>query len=113
MKIIKKNQAQEFKGSGTCVVFEYPMGYEDINGAVAKISGRYPDKGFTVNEVCRELGYVISGSGKIVINKSEFLLQIGDLVSIDPGEKFYWQGNMELFLPCTPAWSQEQHKFID
>ena len=112
MKIVKKGEAEIFKNSDKCIVFEYSMGYKDINGAVAKINGRYLDKGTTVNEISRELGYVINGKGKIVINGQELQLNEGDLICIDPGEKFYWEGDMELFIPCAPAWSPKQHKFI-
>ena len=113
MKIVKKGEAKLFKGSDTCLVFEYKLGYKDIDGVVVKLSGRYPDKGAAVNEICRELGYVIEGRGLVVINGNDFLLSEGDVVCIDPGEKFYWDGNMTLFLPCTPAWYPEQHKFIE
>lgn len=113
MKIVKKSQAEVFKAGDECTVFEYPMEYKDINGAVAKINGRYPSKGITVNEISRELGYVINGQGKITIDNKEIQLNKGDLICIDPGEKFYWEGNMELFIPCTPAWTPEQHKFIE
>jgi mannose-6-phosphate isomerase-like protein (cupin superfamily) len=112
MKIIRKCEAQVFRANDACLIYEYPMGYEDINGAVAKIAGRYPSAGSTVNEVCRELGYVIEGAGKVVINGRQLPIQEGDLVAIDPGEKFYWEGDMVLFLPCTPAWDPKQHKFI-
>lgn len=113
MKIIKKIQAHEFKGSDQCVVFEYQAPYKDINGSLAKINGRYPEKGCAINQICRELGYVINGQGKIVIKDKEILLSKGDLVFIDPLEKFYWQGNLELFLVCAPTWTPKQHKFIE
>jgi len=28
------------------------------------------------------------------------------------GEKYFWEGEMEMFMPCTPAWYPEQHKEI-
>ena len=36
-----------------------------------------------------------------------------DLVLIDKGENYYWEGNMDLFVPCTPAWNPKQHKIIE
>ncbi len=112
MKIVKIDQVKIFNAAN-CVVLEYPLEYPDINGSVAKISGRYPENGFAVNEVCRELGYVINGKGSIGTEDQELELGEGDLVAIEPGEKFYWQGNFTLFLPCAPAWNPGQHKFID
>jgi mannose-6-phosphate isomerase-like protein (cupin superfamily) len=113
MKIIRKSEARAFRANESCVVVEYPMGDKDINGALALISGRYPSQGFTVNEVCRELGFVVQGSGKVVIEGEDLQIREGDLVCIDPGEKFYWEGNMTLFLPCAPAWDPKQHKFVE
>ena len=43
MKIVKIDQAKIFNAAN-CVVLEYPLEYPDINGSVAKISGRYPEK---------------------------------------------------------------------
>jgi mannose-6-phosphate isomerase-like protein (cupin superfamily) len=77
MKVVHKNQTNEFKNSETCTAIEYPLGDKDINGAVVKLSGRYPDKGRVVNEKCKELGYVISGLGKIVIEGEEIALEGG------------------------------------
>lgn len=113
MKIIHKDQTNEFKNSDVCNGIEYPLGDKDINGAVVTVSGRYPDTGRVVNEKCKELGYVISGSGKIVIEGEEIILNEGDLVLIEPGEKYYWDGNMTMFMPCVPAWYREQHKTVE
>jgi len=112
MKIVKKDQRKEFKNGDYCIAFEYPMEDKNINGAVIKLSGRYPDKGWAVNEICKEMGYIISGSGKLVVEDKEYELTAGDLVLINPGEKFYWQGDMEIFMPCAPAWSPNQYKTV-
>lgn len=113
MEIITKKQRKKFKNSDSCIVFEYPIADNNINGTIIELSGRYPDKGWAVNEICKEMGYIISGSGKIIIGGDEYLLEEGDLVLINPGEKFYWQGNMEIFMPCVPAWTPQQHKIIE
>ena len=112
MKVIHKNQTIEFKNSDVCVGISYPLGDSDINGAVVELSGRYPSQGRVMNEKCKELGYVISGSGKIVIEDKEIILDQGDLVLIDKGEKYYWDGKMTMFMPCVPAWDAEQHKEV-
>lgn len=113
MKIITKNQAKEFKNSDVCTAIEYSLEDEDINGAIIELSGRYPDKGRTVNEKCKELAYIIEGSGKVVVEKREYSLQAEDVLLIEAGEKFFWEGNMRIFMPCTPAWYPEQHKEVD
>lgn len=113
MKIIYKNQTKEFKNSSTCTAIEYPLNDPTINGAVIIINGRYPEKGKAYNEVSKEMVYVIKGSGKVVVENKEIILNEGDLVLIEPNEKFYWNGNMTLFMPCTPAWNPSQYKEVE
>ena len=81
-----------------------------MNISVAEITLRYPDEGFAVNHKCSEMGYVLRGSGKLITENSEAALGAGDAVYIPHGEKFYWEGNMTVILPCTPAWYPEQHE---
>jgi len=110
MKTVRKNEAKSFKNNAVCTAIEYPMEDKDINGAVIELSGRYPDKGRAMNEKCKEMAYVIKGSVKLTVEGVEAQLNEGDLVLINPGEKFFWEGKTTLFVPCTPAWSSDQHK---
>ncbi|MBL7159506.1 DUF861 domain-containing protein [Candidatus Microgenomates bacterium] len=113
MKVIHKNQTKKLKHSDICTSIEYPLGDKDINGAIIKLKGRYPDKGRVVNLKCKELAYIIKGSGKVVVEGQEVKLSKEDMVLIDPGEKYYWEGKMIIFMPCTPAWSPEQHEEVE
>mgnify|MGYP001558260081 FL=1 len=113
MKIVHQNETKEFKNSDQCVAIEYPMNDKDINAAVGKITGRYPDSNRVVNTKCKELAYVISGSGKVVVEDKEYLLNVGDVVLIEPGERYYWEGHFDVFMPCTPAWYSEQHQEVE
>ena len=93
MKFVKKSQAKAYKNSDKCVAYEYFIGDKDINGAVIEIEGRYPDKGRVTNEVCKEIGYVISGSGYVVVEGQKAEFEEGDLFFIEPGEKYFFHGN--------------------
>lgn len=110
MKIIKKDKAKRFENSSSCAGVEYRLGDKEIDGAVVNINGRYPDKDRVVNLKCKELAYVLGGEGRIIIESNEIKLEKGDLVLIEPGEKYYWNGNLEMFISCTPAWYPEQHQ---
>jgi len=110
MKIIHKNQTEVFKNGKSCTAIEYPLGDKDINGAVIELNGRYPEEKRAVNTECKELAYIIKGSGKVVVEDKETILTEGDLVFIEPGEKFFWEGNLTMFVPCTPSWTPEQYK---
>lgn len=113
MKLIRQNQTKEFKNSENCVATEYPLGDKEIDGAVIKLRGRYPDQGRVVNLKCKELAYIIKGFGKIVVEGQEINLQEGDLILIEPGEKYFWEGDLIMFVSSAPAWYLEQHKKVE
>lgn len=75
--------------------------------------GRYPEKSYVVNEVCKELVYVIKGSGKLVAGNEVEKINQGDVVLLLPGEKYYFEAQLTMFMPCSPAWYPEQHKQIE
>jgi len=113
MKIVRKNQTKEFKNSDFFTAIEFPLGDKDMNGAVVKINGRGPDKNKVVNLKCKELAYIIHGSGRIIVGNTETKLNAGDLILIEAGEPYYWEGNLEMFVPCVPAWYPQQHKEVE
>lgn len=113
MKIIHKEQTKIFKAGDTCVAAEYHIGDKDIDGTVIELSGRYPETNRVVNLKCKELAYIIKGSGRVVIEDKEIKFNEGDLMLIDAGEKYFWEGKATMFMPCTPAWYPEQHKEVE
>jgi len=113
MKIIHENQTKKSKNNDVCIVIEYPFGDRDINGAIIELSGRYPSKGAVVNLKCKELAYIIEGSGRVVVEGEEVKIKKGDLILIEVGEKYFWEANLEMLTSCTPAWYPEQHKEVE
>ncbi len=113
MKIIKYEDAEHFVNSDKCKVIEYPLNDPDINCGVAIISGRYPETGYCVNEVCKELIYVVKGSGTLYKKDGKPIqFKEKDTILIDKGEIYYWDACCEVVMPCTPAWFPEQYKQI-
>lgn len=113
MKKVLKCDSTEKVNNEACVITEYQLNHPNLDMALAKISGRYPTEGRVVNNESDELAYVLQGNGRIVINHEEHSLSEGDVVVIDAGEKYFWDGNMRVFMTCQPAWSQEQHELVD
>ena len=114
MKLVKLNQAEKFNNSDKCEVLEYNLNDKDINFAIGKITGRYPDTGYCINEECKELIYVLDGYGTLYKKDGEKVeFNKGDLILIEKGEAYYWDAHCEVIMPCTPAWYPEQHKLIE
>ena len=111
--IIKKSERKEFKNSPVCIAYEYGHNDKDINIAVIELSGRYPAKGRVMNEVSKEVAFVVKGNGKVGIDGKEFLLNEGDSVLIRPKQKFFWEGKMTLTMVCHPAFNPKQHVECD
>lgn len=113
MKHITKDQAEEFKNSDSCYGVSYPLNDPDINAAYIFINGRYPESGRTLNELCKEMVYVIDGEGELFVEGKRYALKRDDVALIDKNEKYYFSGKLTLFVPCTPSWTPEQHKMIN
>lgn len=113
MKIVKKGEIARFEHGQTCTAIEYPLADPDINVAIIELQGRYPQTGRALNEISKELAYIASGKGKISVEDKETEVSEGDLVMVLPGEKFYWEGEMTIFMPCVPAWTPQQYKIVE
>jgi mannose-6-phosphate isomerase-like protein (cupin superfamily) len=112
MQVIHEAEAQVFQNSQACSAYEYCMQENEINGAVVKLNGRYPDIGCVTNLKCKELVYILRGTGKLVVDGNEVLLSEGDMVLIIPNEEYFWEGRMTLLTASNPAWTFEQHRHI-
>lgn len=112
MEYIAAEEVKIFAKNPVCIVQEYESQDKDINIAVATISGRYPEKDWAMNEKCKEMAFVLKGSGKVHIEDRIIELSENDMVLILPNEKYYWEGNMTLLLPSSPAWYPGQYKVI-
>ncbi|WED44476.1 AraC family ligand binding domain-containing protein [Legionella cardiaca] len=113
MKIARKHQTIERKNSSNCIVTEYPIEDQTIDFAVVKINGRYPETRRATNLICQEIVYIQAGSGKVVVEDQEYSFNAGDVVLIEAGEKYFWEGTMELSISCRPAFQVEQHQYVD
>jgi len=113
MQISYKDQAIHRKNSEVCIVTENSITDETIDFVEVNISGRYPDTKYAINQKCKEIVFINEGAGKVVVKDQTHSLNKGDVILIEPGEKFYWEGNMKLCISCTPAWTKEQHLLVD
>lgn len=113
MKISTKENTTQHKNNAFCEVIAHHLEDKNIDCAISKISGRYPTAGRVTNMACSELAYVFEGNGKVVIEGKEVNLNAGDAILIEAGEKYFWDGNMQIFISCRPAWYPEQHQPVE
>ncbi len=113
MKKMTRGEAEKFQNGETCLISEYSLGDEVMDAAIAQINGRYPDESWVINRISQEIAFVISGQGRLIYERGEEKIGVGDVVLLEPGEKFYWEGNMDIFISCTPAWKYSQYEHID
>lgn len=113
MKIIKCNEAEKGQNSEKCKTFEYSFGDKDIDLGVAVITGRFPDEGYASNLICKELIYVLEGSGTIHFDGKTIEFSAGDSILINNNDKYYYETDYcKISMTCTPAWSKDQHRII-
>lgn len=115
MKLIKKSTVERIKNSETSEILEYSklLKEKNIDFCINKISGRYPQKGFCTNSICKELCYILEGKGKINKKDDVIFFEQGDVIFIDKNEIYFWNGNCRIIMICTPAWYKEQCIYLD
>ena len=112
--LIKKTNTITIKNSANCTIIEYPLYNKNIGFAIAKINGRYPTNGKSLNAKSDLLYYINSGKGTIHTTEGSFDLKKGDAFLIYK-EQWYWiyAENIEIVMPSSPEWLPEQYKQID
>ena len=114
MEIIKYDNALKGKNSDKCKTSEYSFRDKKIDLGIATINGRYPDKGYGVNLVSKELIYVIEGKGTLNFENKRIEFSKGDSILIKKKKKYYYHTEYcVISMTCTPAWSPDQHKLMD
>lgn len=114
MKKWSDNEGVAFKNSELCFGREYNPGSGTIDIAKISIRGRYPQTGWGYLEDTYEMAVIVNGTGFIEIkNGYRKELVTGDVVYIEPLERFCWGGSMDMIVPCSPAFDPAKHKMED
>lgn len=112
MKLVKKTTTNKVNNSPIVIMEEYLHNDPDLNLAIGAITGKYPKSGFVVNEISKELVYVLEGEVDLILREEIVSLSTGDSVIIDKDEPFGWNGHAKILTVCLPAWTPEQHKEV-
>ena len=114
MKLIKKEQAEILKNSDTSSLLEYSIALDekDLDFCVNTTTGRYPEKGYCINEECKEICYILEGEGYINKKDETIKFKQGDVIFIDKKDIYFWEGNCKIIMICSPAWYKQQCRLI-
>lgn len=112
MNIIHPKDTHKITASNSTTIWEYLIDEPSIGGAVAEVNGRYPEKGFAINQISKEIAFVISGNGHVITSKTKHALEVGDVIFFDKREQFAWEGVFSIFIVTTPKFDPKQHKIV-
>ena len=105
-----KLEGVPFKNSETCEGKAFAVPGASVDLSVIEINGRYPENGWAWNREVHEMVYVKRGRGNLAVKNGEITnLNEGDVVSVTPGQKFAWSGDMTLIMACSPPFGSSQY----
>lgn len=108
MKYIRHLQAEGLN-SGAVTAWEYEFADLAMNVARIKVTGRYPETGFTSNTEVESLVHIIGGQGVLGVQDGKFLeLAEHDQIYLAKGDKYFFEGDLELLYASTPKWTPMQ-----
>lgn len=108
MQIVPRHKRKTIRNA-PIKAHEYDTGSNQINIAEVELHGRYPKTGVVYNETSHELAYVLDGRASLTCGGITTVFERGDVVLIDPHERYYWDGVATLLISCAPTWIPKQH----
>lgn len=110
MKFWKKDTGVEFKNSNKCFGREYKSTTGKIDIATISIRGKFPENGWGYLEESHEMAFILNGEGLIETKSGQIKkLETGDVVYVEPKERFRWEGNFDMVVTCGPAFDPDKH----
>ncbi len=112
--LIKKKDSIKEVDTKECKIWDYRLPSQDTGISVQKIAGRFPKAGWSRNNVCKEVCFVLSGAGVVCVGNKNHKVAKGDVVVINPGEKSYVRAkSMEILVVTSPDWYPDQCEFLE
>lgn len=107
--IFTKKDAKHYAiPGGDCYLFpDSPTGR--LSSALVDQVGRYPAKGYQVNDVCTESFLVLEGNLKFTINGKTKKMHPMDVAYIPPKSPYAIKGDGKVFVFIEPKWDPKQN----
>ncbi len=112
--VIKRSEVVTTQEDGVSHFHEYRFDFKNASLGISEINGRYPKSGFDIDEQAEQSWYVESGQGVVWAGGQGHQIEKGDMVHLDPGEKYWIRGqHLRLVVASSPPWSEAQHKHLE
>ncbi|MBT5021440.1 hypothetical protein HOK51_00515 [Candidatus Woesearchaeota archaeon] len=111
--LITTSNLEKKTNSTSCVVEEYKFNKKNASLAKATIKGRYPEKGFAVNDECDMIYYALSGTCEIHYKDNIYKISKGDACLIEKKNMYWVEGTIELLIFNSPAWHINQYRQLN
>lgn len=110
MKLWHDQDGKDFANSEVCFGRGYKTGTDKIDVAKISIRGDYPEAGWSYNESAHEMAVITRGNGWVQTKGDQKCeLTTGDVVYLPPMERFRWGGDMDMIVPCGPAFDASKY----
>jgi len=111
--LIKKLASKKFSIAGGTEGLLYPSSPdEDFTVAQVTMDGKYPQKGYSINDISKETLFMLDGCFEVGIEKEKFILKKGDMLIIFPNKKYCIKGKGTAIDIITPAWEKNKNKIV-
>ena len=114
MMFIKKINSKKFTIAGGTEGSIYPSSPDgDFTVARVSMDGKYPQNGFSVNDVCKETLFLLEGKLEVQIEDEMFKMEEGDLLTVEPNKKYKIKGRGQAIDIITPAWEKNKNRIVE
>lgn len=113
MKVTKK-EAKFIKREQT-TIYSYPPTSKAISVAFIEVKGRHPAGGKEqfVEHDLHVLFYVTDGKGIITVEDKPYELTQGDVLTVQPGKRYFIEGDLSYVAATSPAYYSKQNEIVN
>lgn len=109
-----QQDAQEFTIPGGTHGYLYPPHpKKEQSVATIEMDGVYPEKGFSINDVCTETIFVLEGELEVEYKGEWHTLKPHDMIMLEPNNTYRIKGKGKAMVIISPSWDSNQNHIIE
>jgi mannose-6-phosphate isomerase-like protein (cupin superfamily) len=111
---VTKNEAKLIKREHT-TVYSYPPTSKAISVAFIEVKERHPagKKEQFIEHDLHVLFYIIDGSGTVTVENKPYELTKGDVLTVQPGQRYFIEGDLSYVATTSPAYYSDQNEVVN